>query len=44
MSRNDHEILCHVTKERRRCLMNVQAGEEIEAVEMKEHIKPCATD
>ncbi len=42
MTRNDHEMLCRVIKERRR-LMNVQAGEEIEAVEMKVHIKPCAT-
>lgn len=37
-------MLCRVIKEQRLCLMNVQAGEEIEAAEMKVHIKPCATD
>lgn len=43
MSRNDHEVLRRVIKEGRRRLMNVQTVKEIEAVEMKVHIKPNAT-
>lgn len=42
MTRNDREMLCRVIIEERRRLMNVQAGGEIEAVEMLVHIKPCA--
>lgn len=40
MTRNDREMLRCEIKEGRRLLMNVQAGEEMEAVEKKVHIKP----